>query len=170
MKLKAFRPFFSECRAWCVLLACTWPTLSLAQSPEWARVVAAHESLSLAQTEEDRLALHDQLEALWPQALAAGHAFTTDWTTWRNAVVDLGEGGNRLIVFTWNVELDDRTQRYGGWVAHAAPESSLGYGFTMLNHDPKVDPNDVGRMHRHDQWQGGLYYTGVLNFDRQKHV
>ena len=170
MKLKAFRPFFSECRAWYVLLACTWPTLSLAQSPEWARVVAAHESLSLAQTEEDRLALHGQLEALWPQALAAGHAFTTDWTTWRNAVVDLGEGGNRLIVFTWNVELDDRTQRYGGWVAHAAPESSLGYEFTMLNHDPKVDPSDVGRMHRHDQWQGGLYYNGVLNFDRQKPV
>ena len=116
------------------------------------------------------MALHAQLKALWPKALAAGHAFLTDWATWRNAVVDLGEGSTRLIVFTWNVELDDRTQRYGGWVAHAAPESSLGYVFTMLNHDPKVDPNDVDRMHRHDQWQGGLYYDGVLHFDRQKPV
>ena len=32
----------------------------------------------------------------------------------------------------------------------------------MLDHDRDVDPQDLGRMHRHDRWQGGLYYGGIL--------
>ena len=93
-----------------------------------------------------------------------------DWSGWNNAVVDLGEDNERLLVFTWNVELDDRTQRYGGWVAHAAPDNALGYTYTMLEHDRNVDPQDDSRMHRHDHWQGGLYYAGVLQHDRDDPV
>ena len=85
-------------------------------------------------------------------------------------MVDLGTEQERMLVFTWNVELDDRTQRYGGWVATAAPQSALGYTFTMLDHDRDVDPQDLGRMHRHDRWQGGLYYGGILTYDRNTPV
>ena len=137
MKLKAFRPSFPSAGHG-VYFWHAHAHLVVAQSPEWARVVAAHESLSFIQTEEDRLALHDQLEALALPRRQAMHS--RQITTWRNAVVDLGEGGNRLIVFTWNVELDDRTQRYGGWVAHAAPESSLGYGSPCSTTTPKWTP------------------------------
>ena len=133
-------------------------------------VYATHESLSQATSEEDRMALHGQLMGLWKEALASGHALDVDWSGWNNAVVDLGEDDERLLVFTWNVELDDRTQRYGGWVAHAAPDNALGYTYTMLEHDRNVDPQDDSRMHRHDHWQGGLYYAGVLQHDRDDPV
>lgn len=146
------------------------PQNSLAQNPEWARIAAAQESLARAQTEENRLALHDQLQTLWVEALSTGHAFDVDWSEWNNAVVDLGQNEERLLVFTWNVELDDRTQRYGGWIAMASSATELGYEFVMLNHDRDIDPQDSGRMHRHDQWQGGLYYDGVLTRDRKNPV
>jgi len=137
-----------------------------AQTPELARCEAAHQSLKQARNEEDRLALHAQLEDLWTSALEAGAILDVDWGAWDQAVVDLGEGDERLVVFTWNVELDSRLQVYGGWVVHAATASALGYEWTQLTHDPEVDTRDLSRMHRHDRWQGGLYYDGVLTYDK----
>ncbi|MDP7435182.1 MAG: hypothetical protein QF427_03030 [Flavobacteriales bacterium] len=166
--MKSILLFFSRFCA--VLLTLGVMPPASAQSPEWARVVAAQESLTQASTEEDRLALHGQLQGLWAEALSTGHAFDVAWDEWNNAVVDLGKDEARMIVFTWNVELDDRTQRYGGWVATASPQSALGYTFTMLNHDRDADPADAGRMHRHDRWHGGLYYSGILTYDRNTPV
>ena len=166
--MKSILLFFSRFCA--VLLTLGVMPPASAQSPEWARVVAAQENLTQASTEEDRLALHGQLQGLWAEALSTGHAFDVAWGEWNNAVVDLGKDEARMIVFTWNVELDDRTQRYGGWVATAVPESALGYTFTMLNHDRDADPADAGRMHRHDRWHGGLYYSGILTYDRNTPV
>ena len=166
--MKSILLFFSRFCA--VLLTLGVMPPASAQSPEWARVVAAQENLTQASTEEDRLALHGQLQGLWAEALSTGHAFDVAWSEWNNAVVDLGKDEARMIVFTWNVELDDRTQRYGGWVATASPQSALGYTFTMLNHDRDADPADAGRMHRHDRWHGGLYYSGILTYDRNTPV
>ena len=166
--MKSILLFFSRFCA--VLLTLGVMPPASAQSPEWARVVAAQENLTQASTEEDRLALHGQLQGLWAEALSTGHAFDVAWGEWNNAVVDLGKDEERMIVFTWNVELDDRTQRYGGWVATASPQSALGYTFTMLNHDRDADPADAGRMHRHDRWHGGLYYSGILTYDRNTPV
>ena len=140
------------------------------QTPEIARVAATHESLAQARNQEDRLALHVQLQGLWSEALAAGHMLEVEWERFNNAVVSLGEGADRVVMFTWNVELDNRTQRYGGWVLQAAPGTDLGYTWTMLTHDPDVNTRDLGRMHRHDRWQGGLYYDGVLTYDKQQPV
>lgn len=148
-----------------VATSCTW-----AQTPELARASATHQSLAQARTQEDRLALHDQLQGLWSEALAAGKMLEVEWENFNNAVVDLGEGADRMVMFTWNVELDNRTQRYGGWVVHAAPGTDLGYTWTMLTHDPEANTRDLGRMHRHDRWQGGLYYDGVLTYDKQQPV
>lgn len=166
--MKSILLFFSRFCA--VLLTLGVMPPASAQSPEWAHVVAAQENLTQASTEEDRLALHGQLQGLWAEALSTGHAFDVAWGEWNNAVVDLGKDEARMIVFTWNVELDDRTQRYGGWVATASPQSALGYTFTMLNHDRDADPADAGRMHRHDRWHGGLYYSGILTYDRNTPV
>ena len=166
--MKSILLFFSRFCA--VLLTLGVMPPASAQSPEWARVVAAQENLTQASTEEDRLALHGQLQGLWAEALSTGHAFDVAWGEWNNAVVDLGKDEARMIVFTWNVELDDRTQRYGGWVATASPQSTLGYTFTMLNYDRDADPADARRMHRHDRWHGGLYYSGILTYDRNTPV
>ena len=146
------------------------PLLSQSQTMELARVQAAHASLRQAQNQDDRLALHGQLQSLWVEAAEAGQLMDVDWTSWNEAVVDLGDGSDRVVVYTWNVELDDRTQRYGGWVAQAAPESELGYTWTALSHDLEVDLLDNNRMHRHDRWQGGLYYDGVLTLDKNTPV
>ena len=143
-----------------VATSCAW-----AQTPELARAAATHQSLAQARTQEDRLALHDQLQGLWSEALGAGQILDVDWTGWNNAVVDLGEGENRMVMFTWNVELDNRSQRYGGWLVHADSNTPLGYQWTMLSHDLEANTRDLGRMHRHDHWQGGLYYEGVLTYD-----
>jgi len=152
------------------LLAFTPLTCIHSQTPELARVAAAHNSLRQAQNEEDRLSLHEKLLPLWEEALQAGKIFQVDWTAWNHAVVVLGDGPDRVVVFTWNVELDDRTQKYGGWVAHASSESELGYEWTLLTHDPDLDTRDQNSMRRHDEWHGGLYYDGVITYDRQSPV
>lgn len=136
-----------------------------AQTPELARARAAHESLADAKNEADRLALHSQLHELWEEALLAGGVLDADWGDWNNAVVALGEGKDKLVVFTWNVELDNRDQVYGGWMAHASEKADLGYEWSLLTHDDEVDATDTDRMYRQDQWQGGLYYKGLLTLD-----
>ena len=143
---------------------------SWAQTPELARVQAAHESLKRATNQEDRLSLHDQLIELWEEALAAGSALQVDWRSWNEAVVKLEANDGIRVVFTWNVELDDRTQRYGGWVVQEDDRNPLGYVFVMLQHDLATDPGDLSRMHRHDRWQGGLYYDGVVTYDKDEPV
>ena len=143
---------------------------SRAQSPELARAEAAHQSLRQATSEADRLALHAQIEDLWAQAAEAGGLMDVDWSLWNEAVVDLGEGEERLLVYSWNVELDDQSQRYGGWVAVADSKAPLGYQWTALAHDTQTDPTDDNRIHRHDHWQGGLYYAGVVTYDKSKPV
>ena len=55
-------------------------------------------------------------------------------------------------------------------MAQAAPDSELGYTWTALSHDLEVDLLDNNRMHRHDRWQGGLYYDGVLTLDKNTPV
>ena len=73
-----------------------------------------------------------------------------------------------MVVYTWNVELDDRTQRYGGgWPK--PPGLGAWVHWTALSHDLEVDL-DNNRMHRHDRWQGGLYYDGVLTLDKNTPV
>ena len=107
------------------LLAFTPLTCIYSQTPELARVAAAHNSLRQAQNEEDRLSLHEKLFPLWEEALQAGKIFQVDWTAWNHAVVVL-RGPDRVVVFTWNVELDDRTQIEA--VAHASSVSNWGMG------------------------------------------
>ena len=53
---------FSFSRFCAVLLTLEACLPVAAQTPEWARVAAAQESLTQASTEEDRLALHGQLQ------------------------------------------------------------------------------------------------------------
>ena len=47
--------------------------------------------LRQAQNQDDRLALHSQLQALWVEAAEAGQLMDVDWTSWNEAVVDLGK-------------------------------------------------------------------------------
>jgi len=141
-----------------------------AQTPELARVQATHQSMREARNEEDRLALHRQLQALWVEALKAGHVWDVDWSLWNEAVVDVGTGGERLVVFTWNVELESQEQVYGGWVAAAAPSSPLGYDFALLVHAEDGPGVDEHRMFRHDQWHGALYYDGIVTYDQETPV
>ena len=83
----------------CIFASIGTPSTSAwGQSPEWAQVMATHEALRSAQTQADRLALHDQLQTMWPEALAAGHAFSVDWELWNHAVVDLGAGDDRSLL------------------------------------------------------------------------
>ena len=149
----------------CLLFPSLW-----AQTPELARVQSAHASLRAAGNETDRLALHTQLETLWIEALEAGSILEVNWSEWNEALVDLGESNNRLLVFTWNVEMDNRTQRYGGWVVRANPEKELGYDWVSLKHEDQGRDAEDNRMFRHDGWHGCLYYDGVVTYDRNRPV
>ena len=82
------------------------PLILQSQTMELARVQAAHASLRQAHNQDERLALHGQLQSLWVEAAEAGQLMDVDWALWNEAVVDLGEGPDRVLVYTWNVELD----------------------------------------------------------------
>ncbi|MDA0728596.1 MAG: hypothetical protein O3C18_02785 [Bacteroidetes bacterium] len=156
-----------------LFLECLWilPSHSIAQTPELARAKATYDALRKASNEMDRMALHGQLQSLWSEALEAGGVLDVSWEDWEQAVVDLGEGPDRLVVLTWNVEKDNRTHVYGGWILMANPNNQeRGYDYVMLSHDPAHNPEDAARMYRHDSWQGGLYYDGILTFDGNQPV
>ena len=77
-------------------------------------------------------------------------------------MVDLGKDDERLLVFTWNVELDDRTQRYGGWVA------TLRLNLRWATPSPcwSTTATSTPRRQTHAPPRplaGRLYYSGVLH-------
>jgi hypothetical protein len=153
-----------------VVACCISSIPALAQTAELARAKGTHQSLRQAKNEEDRLALHHQLPGLWEEAMTAGGVMEATWDDWQEAIVVLGEGTNKLVVFTWNVELENRSQRYGGWIAQANPASDLGYDWALLKQGDFDHDAEENRMFRHDGWHGCLYFDGVLTLDRGQPV
>lgn len=153
-----------------VVACCISSFPALAQTAELARAKGTHQSLRQAKNEEDRLALHHQLPGLWEEAMMAGGVMEATWDDWQEAVVVLGEGANKLVVFTWNVELLNRTQRYGGWIAKADPGAELGYDWALLKQGDSDHDAEENRMFRHDGWHGCLYFDGVLTMERDQPV
>ena len=82
------------------------------------RVRDLHAALRVATADSARLALHAQLETTWGEVLRSGTALDPAWEELKGTIgwAEAGTGPELLRVVTWNVELSDRTQRYGGFV------------------------------------------------------
>ena len=135
---------------------------------ELARVQAPM-LLRQAQNQDDRMALHGQLQALWVEAAQAGQLMDVDWTSWNkpwstSAMVRTvwwytpGTSGGRPHPALRGVGGPGR-RGLGAWVHLDGVEPR-----------PRGRPLDNNRMHRHDRWQGGLYYDGVLTTDKNTPV
>ena len=66
----------------------------------------------------------------------------------------------RLMVFTWNWPLPDRTSSYAGLVAHR-PDVDAPWEFTSLYDESSADGPDQQQSMRAEGWHGALYYAMV---------
>lgn len=135
----------------------------------WAALLSSgHEQLAEASTDEGRLRAHDSLLTWWSQALEAGLAQHPAIATLegRLALPTAGRGDEWVRVISWNVELSDRTQRYGGFVAAADGRGSI--EITPLEQSRRAKPWTTQSRVQPDDWPGAIYYDVVLTRHRKK--
>lgn len=114
-----------------------------------------------------RLERHEALKEIWRQWLTGASvedAFAFEPASLQQTlgIVDAGKGPDQIRIISWNVELSDRTHRYGGFVI-------LPTGWTELNHDERMRDRDVlddQRRFRPDDWPGAIYYDVVIEYRR----
>jgi len=146
-------------------------TASGASQTEAAALASLHNQLRHAPDDATRLALHDSLCTQWANVLEAGLGFSDDLLAIRGiGMVETGKGRERLRVIGWNVELEDRTQRYGCFVIFASETSPSGYTWETRSVGKRPAMWDANSMHRDMDWPGALYYAAVLKHDRRQPV
>jgi len=160
---------FLRCiRVKALLLLTVLAIAPLAQSqkslPErWAvQLRSGHESLRSASNDAERLAQHDSLLIWWEAALneGFGNSEAIEDLSSLLAIPEVGRGTDWVRVISWNVELEDRTQRYGGFVLKGA--ASGGYSSHALKQDLKADSWSNMSAASADDWPGAIYYDILL--------
>ena len=129
----------------------------------WANVLRnGHEQLAAAVSDSDRLVWHDSLLGWWEAALNTGLGNSEELTALegRLAMPEAGRGKEWVRVISWNVELADRTQRYGGFVLTADEQG--GYTTIPLEQDLRSGSWTANGRYANDHWPGAIYYDIVL--------
>lgn len=124
-----------------------------------------------AATDVERLDAHEDLKGIWrvfleEEPLEECLNFNAEGFEKVLAIVDGGEGKDQIRVITWNIELADRTNRYGGFII--TPE-----GWTELTQDDRMDNSDaldVQRRYKPEDWPGAIYYDAVVKSHKNKTV
>ena len=137
-----------------------------------SRVRDLHAALRVATEDSARLALHAQLETTWGEVLRSGTALDPAWDELKGTIgwAEVGTGPELLRVVTWNVELSDRTQRYGGFVLRGDPRETGGYRSYPLKHQPRSNVREVGKRFGGEVWPGAVYYQVILTRDKRTPV
>jgi hypothetical protein len=136
------------------------------------RVQDLHAALRVATEDSARLALHAQLETTWGEVLRSGTALDPAWEELKGTIgwAEAGTGPELLRVVTWNVELSDRTQRYGGFVLRGDHREPGGYRAYPLKHQPRSNVREVGKRFWGEVWPGAIYYQVILTHDKRTPV
>jgi hypothetical protein len=134
----------------------------------WAALLkSGHSRLAAAQSDDERIALHDSLIGWWTLALDQGLGRAPELADLDGtlALPEAGRGTEWIRVISWNVELNDRTQRYGGFILPS--DGKGGYEVVPLVHNLRADSwTNMGRCDV-DHWPGAIYYDVLLTTHRK---
>ena len=111
--------------------------------------------------------MHDSLIGWWSEALDAGLGRAPELEALNGtlALPEVGRGAEWIRVISWNVELTDRTQRYGGFILPS--DGDGGYEVVPLEHDLRADAwTNMGRCDA-EHWPGAIYYDVLLTHHRK---
>lgn len=138
-------------------------------SPDaWANLLrSGHERLAAASTDTERLSLHDSLLTWWGDALEAGlgqHP-ALSLLEGKLALPTAGRGNEWVRVISWNVELTDRTQRYGGFILAADGKGQI--QITPLQQPRRAKAWTPSGRVQPDDWPGAIYYDVILTHHRK---
>jgi len=159
-------------RGWgAALFAAACAALPAAAQTDPADLASLHARLRSAPSASERLAFHDSLLARWPEALTSGIGFSDQIAAIPGiGVVDAGSGSERLRIIGWNVELDDRTHRYGCFVLHASEKDPAGYAWEARTVPRRAPVWDTTTRYRENEYPGALFYSATLVHDGRKPV
>ena len=148
------------------------PLIAFGQSRPPVEQIAQHiENMRASKADVQRLAAHEALKTTWRQWLeevSPEEALNFDSGELGHllGVVDGGEKAEKIKVVSWNVELIDRTHRYGGFIMTIE-------GWTELSQDERLDLGDAldaQRRYKPEDWPGAIYYDVVVKNDNRKPV
>ncbi len=166
-------------------LTAIWiPLLILCQAtPLWShggiqedpvsRLLELHDHVMNASNDTELRIAHEALKYGMRQTWSETDFWACDWPSLakRMGVITAGDGGQSIAVITWNIELQNRTQEYGGFVlAKDRNGDPLVIELShRLGHSNRQELNTKKRF-KADTWPGAVYYSIVPQTQGKKLV
>ena len=138
-----------------------------------AELLQLHDQLVQASNDAASQLAHESLKEAMRDAWNTHDFWTCNWLALseRMGVVTAGTGNQRVAVITWNIELTDRTQEYGGFVL--AKMRNGDPVVIELNHQQiGINRNvlDTKKRYKAENWPGAVYYEIIAQEQGKKLV
>tara|TARA_B110000285_G_scaffold235126_1_gene315007 strand:+ start:632 stop:1522 length:891 start_codon:yes stop_codon:yes gene_type:complete len=137
-----------------------WSGGELSEDPI-EKLLQLHGQVMQASSDSEALLAHEALKEAMRSVWSTHDFWSSDWQTLSQhmGVVSAGSGDKRVALITWNIELQNRTQAYGGF---ALAFDRSGKAVTIeLNHHPQSlhrQKLDSKKRFKADDWPGAVYY------------
>lgn len=139
------------------------PSASAQATLPRAAIASAITDMREARTDAARLDQHEQLKAVWRNYLEEASIeealhFEPQELSSMMGIISGGNDQDQIRVLSWNVELADRTHRYGGFII-------TNDGWTEFSQDERLDLDDgldTQRRYKPEDWPGAIYYEVVV--------
>lgn len=144
-----------------------------AQADPLAELIVTHNRMAKAFEDEARLAAHEQLEEAMVRVWSENDFWKTDLSALEGklGIASVGEGSNRMAVITWNVELSDRTNQYGGIILFIDRQGEQ--QLEPLKFRPSTSLRETlnsKSRYSADSWPGAIYYKAILQMQGNRPV
>lgn len=143
------------------VLSCAW--LQAQTELPRAEVASIITDMREARTDAERLSQHERMKSIWRDYLSEASLeealhFEPQNLSSMMGIISGGKDEREIRVLSWNVELADRTHRYGGFIITTE-------GWTELSQDERLDLDDgrdTQRRYKPEDWPGAIYYEVVV--------
>lgn len=144
-----------------------------AQSVQLTELVEIHDRMAKAQEDDARLAAHGQLKEAMIRVWSAVDFWQTDLSPLEGklGIAAVGEGSNRMAIISWNVELSNRTNEYGGIILFQNRQGEQ--VLEQLNYRPSTSLRETlnpKSRYSTDSWPGAIYYKAILQMQGNRPV
>ena len=120
-----------------------------------------HEELMQATGDAEAQLAHETLKQAMRIAWQENDFWSSNWTALsdRMGAVSTSAGNLKVAIITWNVEMQNRTQQYGGFVISKNMNGSQTV-FELIHTETKArqSASESKRRYKAENWPGAVYY------------
>lgn len=149
-----------------------WGRNAISEDPV-ARLLELHDHLMQASSDTELRIAHEALKEGMRQAWNNADFWACDWSALseRMGVITAGEEEQSVAIITWNLELQNRTQEYGGFVL-AKDRNGEPIVIELSHRKSHINRQalDTKKRFKAETWPGAVYYSIIPQTQGKKLV